>query len=134
MGNTSSKGVGGIPWISTSGASRGQESGVEKGDPDGSENVEYRDLVLSALPVLRRVSDGLSRKFGLRDRRSDFLNNIQSSAFELEGHLDKIKRTDDIQRFEDQISQLAYYLEEIFGALQIAGEPDQEDVSDGCET
>src|ERR1700743_875340 len=89
--------AGGSFGVSASGTrSSGQQNEADRGSPDSSENVEYRDLVLCALPVLRRASDGLSRNYGLRDKRSGYLNNIQSSALLLEDHLHKIESVDDL--------------------------------------
>jgi hypothetical protein len=93
---------------------------------DDAENIEYyASLILSALPVVRRASYSLSCNYGPRDKRTDYLNNVQSSAILLEDYLGKIKcGANGISEVEDNITELACCLEEIFSALRIASDHD----------
>ncbi|SPO05329.1 uncharacterized protein DNG_08016 [Cephalotrichum gorgonifer] len=110
-----------LSWFNT--LLSGDSTSGENGDP------AYGDLVLSALPVLYQVCEDLSPTFELRDKRSDYLKNIQSSALVLKGQFDNIKSADDFERFEGQINRLASCLEKIFDALQVPDIPNKENDS-----
>jgi hypothetical protein len=102
-------------------------------DDDAEDAEYYTGLVLSALPVVRRASCSLSRNYGPRDKRTDYLKDVESSAVLLEGYLGRIKGSaDGFSEIEDKIIELACCLEGIFDALRIAS--DHDDIVSGDDT
>jgi len=53
-------------------------------DDDAEDAEYYAGLVLSALPVVRRASCSLCRKYGPRDKRTDYLKDVESSTILLD--------------------------------------------------
>jgi hypothetical protein len=80
----------------------------------GVDAVPTVKLILTVLPLVRKLSETLADQTSKRDMRYDFLVNIRTSAGILVAYLRDIEADGQTASFAPQISLLADCLEEIF--------------------
>ncbi|KAL0931584.1 uncharacterized protein CTRU02_214319 [Colletotrichum truncatum] len=91
---------------------------------ENESNSKELEWIKSALIALSRTSKQLLAKCNRRDKKTDYLRNIETSSWILKQRLSQISRTD-IEHSMETINKLTQCLDTIFNIVQKADQTDE---------